>query len=322
MGNSHSRFKSLGLFLWILVLAGVDEPVAAQKEAANGVVKILASELGDDPQREGTGFVVAFESGLTFIATAAHVVEGDPRPRVIFSAAPHQIYESTPVRLADDSDVAVLKIIGFVPKTIVLPFDERPVEPADPLQAIGFPRRALQPRWSTMAASSTEGGKIVLDEELTEGHSGGPLLRGGYVVGMVNTTERSYSFALPTAFLGDVLGSWKIPIKKKRTQKYVIAYEPPPAPTTSALGTLPMSQVTPRESGCVGMIKSLTGANQPVRIAAVTNAMVLRYLPVDTRVVVVESFPSSAPKWYRVSFESMEGWIEGDQLELSQGCTR
>gem|GEM_PF-3676106 len=308
--------------LLLLALSGCAKQVEAQQEAANGVVKILASEMGDDPQREGSGFVVAFEPGLTFIATAAHVVEGDPRPRVIFAAAPHQIYEATPVRLESDSDVAVLKVVGFVPGTIVLPFDERPVEPADPLQAIGFPRRALQPRWSTMAASSNEGGKIVLDEELAEGHSGSPLLRGGWVVGMVNTTERSYSFALPTALLRDVLGSWKIPIKKKRTQKYVVPYEPPPAPSSSALGTLPMSQIAPRESGCVGVIKSPTGANQPVRIAAMTNATVLRYLPVGTRVVVEERFPSSAPKWYRVSFESMEGWIEGDQLELGQGCGR
>lgn len=320
--SSTSCRRIVYVCMLMMTLIGLSTQAAAQPQAANGVVKILASETGDDPQREGSGFVVAFEPGLTFIATAAHVVEGDPRPRVIFAAAPHQIYEATPVQLASDSDVAVLKVVGFVPGTIVLPFDERPVEPADPLQAIGFPRRTLQPRWSTMAASSNEGGKIVLDEELAEGHSGGPLLRGGWVVGMVNTTEQRYSFALPTAFLCDILSSWKIPLKKKRTQKYVVPYEPPPAQSSPVLSTLPISQTPPRESGCVGVIKSLTGANQPVRIAAVTNATILRYLPVDTRVVVVERFPNSAPKWYRVSFENMEGWIEGDQLELGQGCVR
>src|SRR5262245_3924852 len=205
-----------------LLLSGFAGTAVAQQEAANGVVKVLASEVGDDPQREGSGFVVGFEPGLTFIATAAHVVEGDPRPRVIFAAAPHQIYEATPVQLASDSDVAVLKIVGFVPGTVALPLDERPVEPTDPLQAIGFPRRALQPLWRTAAASANEGGRIVVDEELAEGYSGGPLLRGGWVVGLIRATEKDYTYAMPTAFVSQILESWRVPYRLQTTEKSVV----------------------------------------------------------------------------------------------------
>ena len=57
----------------------------AQDEASlrGGVVKIVSANL-EGMRRTGTGFVVKAEGTSVYIVTAAHVVEGDPNPRVVF----------------------------------------------------------------------------------------------------------------------------------------------------------------------------------------------------------------------------------------------
>lgn len=311
----------------LLVLAGFAGAATAQQEAAQGVVRILSS-TSDGQQREGSGFIVGFEPGGTYIATAAHVIEGDPYPKVIFAASSQDSYPATPVRLATDLDIAVLKVPGLVSGTVALPLDRRPVEPTEPLQAIGFPRRAVQPRWNTAAASSNEDGKIVLDKGLGEGHSGGPLLRGGWVVGLVGATESDFAYAVPVTFVSEILASWRVPFKMETTKKAVVSYDSPPEPRTERLVRAPpqgrdqIPRPSPGDSRCTGEIKSLTGANQPVRIAALPSATVMRYLPAGAHVLVEEGFPSSSPRWYRVTFENMYGWVEVDHIELSNGCRR
>jgi len=318
-------------FVVLLIAAASTGTVAAQQDPTPGVVKILARGESDGAQREGSGFIVAFDGRLTFIATAAHVIEGDSRPKVVFAAAPHLTYEAIPIQIEATSDIAVLKVIGFVAGTISLPLDERPVAPADPLQAIGFPRRALQPRWSTAGASSREGSRIVLDEQLAEGHSGGPLLREGWVVGLVNSTEEDFSYATSALSLSQILESWRVPFQMQSTRRPASSgtHSQEPEPQGTSIGTRPV-QVTPTpapqpsDTRCMGVIKSLTGASQPVRLAAVPNATVVKYLQPKTQVSIEEGFPFASPAWYRIGFYSSEGrvqgWVEREHIEVGQGC--
>jgi hypothetical protein len=312
----------------ILLVAGGFTTMVAQQDPTPGVVKILTQANGS--QKEGSGFIVGFAYGFTFIATAAHVIEGDPHPTVVFAAVPHMTYEATPVRIAEDSDIAVLKMYGFVPGTVLLPFDSRPVELADPLQAIGFPRRALQPRLSTAAASSKEGGKIVLDEQLAEGHSGGPLLREGLVVGLVNATEGDFAYATPALFVSQILESWKVPFQMQTTQKAAsnrggrqddAEVEPAPAPPRPR-----PAQTSPSDSGCFGVVSSRTGSGQPVRALAFPGAPVLLSVPAGTQVTVVKDQGSSGHRWYQVAFDTtqgkQQGWMQEDHLKMSESCRK
>jgi hypothetical protein len=312
----------------LLIAGGFAGRVAAQQDPTPGVVKILTHGEGDGTQREGSGFVLGFAYGFTFIATAAHVIEGDSHPIVVFAAVPHLTYEATPVRIAEDSDIAVLKMFGFVPGSVLLPFDSRPVELADPLQAIGFPRRALQPRLSTAAASSKEGGKIVLDEQLAEGHSGGPLLREGLVVGLVNATEGDFAYATPALFLSQILESWKVPFQVQTTRRTAIAQGPKTDDTGSSSGQLPPmpAQIPPASAGCFGVVTSRTGSGQPVRALASPSAPALLSLPAGTQVAVETSQASSGYRWYQIAFDATQGrqlgWMQADHLQVSEGCRK
>lgn len=310
----------------LLVVNGFTGMVSAQQDPTPGVVKILARAGEDGSQKEGSGFVVGFDRGLTFIATAAHVIEGVDRPNVVFAAAPHLRYEAETIQAA--SDIAVLKVVGFVPGTIALPLDERPVQPADPLQAIGFPRRALQPRWSTAGASSREGARIVLDEQLAEGHSGGPLLREGWVVGLVNATEEDFSYATSSLFLSQILESWKVPFQMQTTRRATPARELKPDDTGSGSVQQPSrpAQTPPGASGCFGVVTSRTGSGQPVRALASPNAPALLSLPAGTQVAVEMSQASSGYRWYQVAFNTTQGrqlgWMQADHLQVPEDCKK
>lgn len=271
--------------------------------------------------------MVGFESDLTFIATAAHVVEGDPRPRINCAAAPHLTYVAMPVRVEAASDVAVLKVIGILPGTVALLLDERPVEPADALQAIGFPRRALQPHWKTAGASSPDGSRIVLDEGLAEGHSGGPLLREGWVVGMVNATESDFSYATSAPVLRQILASWKVPVYAQTTRKSVPearAQEPEDVGSRPAPSSAWKPQAPPNGTRCTGAVASSTGSGQPVRIAASPGARVMLSLAAGTSVAVQGSTASAGYRWYRVVFNTtngnQQGWMQADHLSLTEDC--
>ena len=319
----RAQFVSVAV---LLVAGGFTGRVSAQQDPTPGVVKILARAGEDGSQKEGSGFVVGFDRGLTFIATAAHVVEGDSLPIVVFAAAPHLRYEATTIQAA--SDIAVLKVFGFVSGTIALPLDERPVQPADPLQAIGFPRRALQPRWSTSGASSREGARIVLDEKLPEGHSGGPLLREGWVVGLVNATEEDFSYATSALFLSQILESWKVPFQMQTTRRSAPVREPNPDDTGSGSVQQPsrQAQTPPGGSGCFGVVTSRTGSGQPVRTLASPSAPALLSLAAGTQVTVETSQGSSGYRWYQVAFNATQGrqmgWMQADHLQVPEGCKK
>jgi trypsin-like peptidase len=312
----------------LLVAASFTGNAEAQQDPTPGVVKFQARAEGDDLQREGSGFIVGFDGRLTFIVTAAHVIEGDSRPKVVFAAAPHLTFEAIPIQIEPAADIAVLKVVGFVPGMIVLPLDERPVAPADPLQAIGFPRRALQPRWITAGASSREGSKIVLDEQLAEGHSGGPLLREGWVVGLVNATEGDFAYATSAPFLGQILESWRVPFQMRSTRKPVISARPAEEPEPELEddgGNSVQIPVRPQPApGCFGEVASRTGSGQPVRIAASPSARALLSLPAGTGVAVQARAASSGYTWYQVVFNTasgnQSGWMQADHLILAAGC--
>ncbi len=206
IGERLPRWTAVLRLAWMVALAAAG---AGEAEVENGVVRVVT--LGE----QGSGFVVGIDRGITFLVTAAHVVEGVQSPQVSFAADPHNPYRAQVVRVDPDNDVAALKVEGRVKGVMALPFDERPVEPADVLQAIGFPGRALRPRWQSGALSGREGGLILFDQSLDEGYSGGPLLRDGSVVGLVKETDPRLSFAVPATFIRKILQSWEVPVRSE-----------------------------------------------------------------------------------------------------------
>jgi S1-C subfamily serine protease len=89
-----------------------------------GVVKITAQVEGKT--KVGTGVVVRIEKEAAYIVTAAHVVEGDPKPTITFFTNQQQPFVGQVVGIegGDQQGLAALRVAGPIPDSVVaLPLD-------------------------------------------------------------------------------------------------------------------------------------------------------------------------------------------------------
>ena len=85
---------SVGL-LHTFALLGALSPCAWPQdleELKQGIVRISARV--DGKTKTGTGFVVRLQNDAAYIVTAAHVVEGDPHPKVAFYPRANEFFQS------------------------------------------------------------------------------------------------------------------------------------------------------------------------------------------------------------------------------------
>lgn len=183
------------------------------EEFKRGVVKITAK--GEAQQvKVGTGVVVRVELDATYIVTAAHVVEGDPKPTVTFFSSPQQPLEAQVVGIegGDPQGLAVLRVAGPIPHGVMaLPLDPTTkVVGGEAITFIGFPKTL--PPWtvSTGSLSGMKGPTLAFQALVEEGHSGGPLLLNGQVLGVVSETSGRLGYAVPASIVAVALKGWRI----------------------------------------------------------------------------------------------------------------
>lgn len=189
-------------------------PSAAQsiEDLKSGVVKITAQVEGKT--KVGTGFVVRLEKDVAYIVTAAHVIEGDPRPRVTFFPEPQQPVVTQVVGIETDrvKGLAAIRAAGPIPAGVAslsLESDAK-ISGGEPVTFIGFPR--MLPPWtvSTGSVSGLKGPSLAFQALVEEGHSGGPLLLNGRVLGVVNDARERQGYAVPSSILAVALAGWRI----------------------------------------------------------------------------------------------------------------
>ncbi|MDF0665090.1 MAG: SUMF1/EgtB/PvdO family nonheme iron enzyme [Nitrospira sp.] len=178
-----------------------------------GVVKITARGEGQQP-KVGTGIVVRVDRDAAYIVTAAHVVEGDPKPTVTFFPNPQQplVAHVVGIEGGDPHGLAALHVAGPIPDGVVaLPLDlTTKVIGGEALTFIGFPRTL--PPWtvSTGSLSGMSGPTLAFQALVEEGHSGGPLLLNGQVIGVVSDARGRQGYAVPASILAVALRGWRI----------------------------------------------------------------------------------------------------------------
>ena len=178
-----------------------------------GVVKITAHVEGQQP-KVGTGFVVRVEKDAAYIVTAAHVIEGDPKPQITFLPQPQQPLTAQVIGIegGDQHGLAALRVAGPIPESVVaLALDHTTkVAGGEPVTFIGFPR-ALPP-WtvSTGSLSGLKGPTLAFQALVEEGHSGGPLLLNGGVIGVLSDARERLGYAVPASILSVALTGWHI----------------------------------------------------------------------------------------------------------------
>ena len=177
-----------------------------------GVVKIMAQV--DGKSRVGTGFVVRVGKDAAYIVTAAHVTDGDPKPTVTFFSLAQQPFAAQVIGTegGDRHGLAALRVAGPIPEGVVsLALDlTTKVAGGEAVTFIGFPR-ALPP-WtvSTGSLSGLKGPTLAFQALVEEGHSGGPLLLKGQVIGVVSDARERLGYAVPASILSVALTGWHI----------------------------------------------------------------------------------------------------------------
>ncbi len=330
--RKNFRFSVSAFVAFIALLFPASESAASYRVEL-GLVMILSQSDHEMPRQIGSGFVVGFDRHATYLLTAAHVVTGDPNPRVRFASSPHHHYSASIVRSDRGADIAALRVAGYVPDSIALPFDDRRLAPADQLFAIGYPENAVRPRWVSAAVSADEGGRFVRDKPLADGHSGGPVPRNGLVVGMVKETNVSFAYAVPTPNVYRALRAWQVPalLQTSATPTVTKAPEPEsPEPVEDDevdggfVSAEPAQLPGQRGFPCYAAVTSLSGGSQPVRIGASLGAAATASLPMGTQVVATQRVPGGGHYFYQVSFRTQHGtgsgWMRGDHLQLSATC--
>lgn len=162
-----------------------------------GVVKITAKSSGGTP-KVGTGFIVRLDQDAAYIVTAAHVVAGDPQPKVEFFTKRNLPVLTEVLGLEGDDEVrglALLVVRGEenLPKGLrALPLAEtRRFSGGEDIILIGFPRDAGS--WAIVKGniSSRKGLDLYFSPAVGPGHSGGPIIQSGKVVGLVAVAGQS-----------------------------------------------------------------------------------------------------------------------------------
>jgi formylglycine-generating enzyme required for sulfatase activity len=208
--------KALTLFSLAIACVTLSDPLSATAQGVDklkrGVVKITAKVEGQT--KVGTGFIVRIDKDATYVVTAAHVIEGDPNPQITFIPQPQQSFMAQVIGSegGEEKGLAALRIAEPIPQGVVaLALDQTSqIVGGEAVTFIGFPRSL--PPWtvSTGSLSGLKGPALAFQALVEEGHSGGPLLLNGRVIGMVSDARERLGYAVPTAILVVALIGWGI----------------------------------------------------------------------------------------------------------------
>ena len=170
-----------------LLLAVLAWTQAVPAEPLDGVVR-LTRERG----APGSGFVVHLEGDSAFVVTSAHVVAGGGKVAVEFRSRPREPYPATIVHMegGDRRGLALLQVRGPLPPGVeaLRLASTGPPAPPDPVFVMGVPEAIKS--WAVIPSNvvSLSGRDLFLGAVVDVGNSGGPVVSGAEVVGLVYET--------------------------------------------------------------------------------------------------------------------------------------
>lgn len=256
--TNHWGFLPTVCLLIRLVLPCSTALAQVPNDLKTGVVKITATVEGKT--KFGTGFIVRMENNKTYIVTAAHVIEGDPRPQVAFFPEANRFVEALVLGLegGDSNGLAALVVEKSVPKTVqALCFeeDQHVLEPAS-VMAIGFPNAAATPWLVTMGTlSGWRGSKLTFTGIVDGGNSGGPLILDDRVVGVITEMRSTIGYAVPIVSAKLALEGWgvSLPTATECQRKEITGKD------GSQMELIPAGSFTTHQVGMTGMGEVIFG---------------------------------------------------------------
>jgi hypothetical protein len=209
----------IGTFLMAFALIKWQEQPRAETrapelpKAASALVRISGTRSGTSVR--GSGFVVGLDRDKATIVTAAWVIEGAQQLQVAFAADPAETFPAGSVlgmEAQNPEGLAVFQVRGALPKDLTsLSFEvQRQPLPGDALFLLGFPQMALEPYTIQRVLASRSGVLLLIDQQVGEGFSGGPVLQGGKVVGVITGVDIETTHAVNAMVAREALVGWGV----------------------------------------------------------------------------------------------------------------
>ena len=179
-----------------------------------GVVRI-SSEV-EKERRTGTGFIVKIDQENIYIVTAAHVVEGDPGPKVEFFTRQGSLARARIVAIEGGESRGLALLIATADKEVAAGLlalalgSASGLRTGDEMEATGFPAGAGKWVVAKGAYSGTKGRDLLFAGSAGEGSSGGPLTRDGKVVGVITSVTGEFAHASSADAVREFLLGWHI----------------------------------------------------------------------------------------------------------------
>jgi formylglycine-generating enzyme required for sulfatase activity len=204
--------------------------------AVSAVVRI--SGMRDGTPVRGSGFVVGLDRDKATIVTASHVIEGLQQIEVTFAVNTTEHFSVDGVLGMDTGSpngLAAFQVRGALPAgvtTLSFETESRPSYGAE-LFLVGFPQMELAPRTPRRALSGRRGALLLVDQGIGEGFSGGPVLQGGKVVGVVTDTDEQTTYAVNAVVARESLEGWGVKLGGQNSTSVArtVPEAKPPAPT-------------------------------------------------------------------------------------------
>jgi hypothetical protein len=197
------RSIGVGLVSAVILAASHPAPLGAQRveEALDSVVRIMGTRGGGTPVR-GSGFVVSLDQGTAIVVTSSHVIEG-LQFEVTFSVDASRSHTVSPadiikIETQNINGLAAFRVRGPLPSQV----RALPMASGDgpgigtSLFLVGYPQMTSTPLAVSRVFSGRDGQRMVIDQPVGEGFSGGPVLAGGRVVGLVTDTDNQFTYAM------------------------------------------------------------------------------------------------------------------------------
>lgn len=178
----------------------------------------------------GSGFVVALDRGKATILTASHVIEGVQQLELAFAADLTRTFPVGTVLGLDAGNprgLAAVQVLGAPAGVTPLSFEiERRPRLGEALFLLGFPQMELAPRTARRTLSSLRETILLIDQGIGEGFSGGPVLQGDLVVGMVTETDDQTTYAVNALVAYRTLEGWGVKLAcvpgEERTENGIV----------------------------------------------------------------------------------------------------
>jgi len=187
---------------------------SAQDEASlrGGVVKIMSTNR-DGMHSTGTGFVVKAEGTSVYIVTAEHVVEDDPNPQIEFFTRQNTQVKAMVLQRNLRYDLALLKAESPQQPMVLGLEASATTRVGDEVATIGFPRTGGAWLVSRADLAGRDGVDLILSGgAIDEGNSGGPVIKGGKVIGVVHELKGKFAKAMPASVVAGTLEGWGVAI--------------------------------------------------------------------------------------------------------------